>query len=50
MLSMILTAVTPYLCGVALGGALTLHGVSPAEATAAGLEMARGVAIVQTVH
>lgn len=50
MMSMIISMVTPYLCGVALGGALTLHGVSPAEATAAGLEMARGVAIVRMVH
>lgn len=50
MLAMLISAVTPYLCGAAFGGALTLHGVSPAEATAAGLEMARGVAIVQTVH
>ena len=50
MLSMILTAVTPYLCGVALGGALTLHGVAPAEAASAGLEMAHGVAIVRAVR
>lgn len=50
MLAMILSAVTPYLCGVAFGGVLTLHGVSPAEATAAGLEMARGVAIVRVVR
>ena len=32
MMSMILTAVIPYLCGVTLGGVLTLHGVTPAEA------------------
>ena len=50
MLAMILATVTPYLCGMAFGGALTLHGVAPAEATAAGLEMARGVAIVQAAH
>ena len=50
MLSMIISMVTPYLCGVALGGALTLRGVAPAEAASAGLEMTRGVAIVQTVH
>ena len=50
MLAMLISAVTPYLCGVALGGALTLHGVAPAEATAAGLEMARGIAIVQAAH
>ena len=50
MFAMLLSAVTPYLCGVALGGALTLHGVAPAEATAAGLEMARGVAIVRMVR
>ena len=50
MFAMLLSAVTPYLCGVAFGGALALHGVSPAEATAAGLEMARGVAIVQAAH
>ena len=50
MMSMILAAVTPYLCGVALGGALTLHGVAPAEAASAGLEMARGVAVVQAAH
>ena len=50
MLSMIISMVTPYWCGVALGGALTLHGVAPAEATAAGLEMARGVAIVRVVR
>ena len=50
MMSMILTAVIPYLCGVTLGGVLTLHGVAPAEATAAGLEMARGVASVRVVR
>ena len=50
MLAMLISAVTPYLCGVTLGGALTLHGVSPAEATAAGLEMARGVAVVRVVR
>ena len=50
MMSMILSVVTPYLCGVTLGGALTLHGVTPAEAASAGLEMARGVAIVQAAH
>lgn len=50
MFAMLLSAVTPYLCGVALGGALTLHGVAPAEAVSAGLEMARGIAIVQAAH
>ena len=50
MFAMLLTAVTPYLCGAAFGGVLALHGVTPAEATAAGLEMARGVAIVQAAH
>ena len=50
MLSMILTVVTPYLCGAAFGGVLTLHGVTPAEAASAGLEMARGIAIVQAAH
>ena len=50
MMSMIISVVAPYLCGVALGGALTLHGVAPAEAASAGLEMARGVAIVQAAH
>ena len=50
MLSMILTAVTPYLCGVTFGGVLAIHGVTPAEAASAGLEMARGVAIVQAAH
>lgn len=50
MMSMIISMVTPYLCGVALGGALALHGVAPADAASAGLEMARGVAIVQAAH
>ena len=50
MLSMILTAVTPYLCGVTFGGVLALHGLTPAEAASAGLEMARGVAIVRVVR
>ena len=50
MLAMILATVTPYLCGMAFGGALTLHGAAPAEAASAGLEMARGVAIVQAAH
>ena len=50
MMSMIISVVTPYLCGVALGGVLTLHGVAPAEAASAGLEMARGVAVVQAAH
>lgn len=50
MLAMILSAVTPYLCGVVLGGVLTLHGVAPASAASAGLEMARGVAIVRAVR
>ena len=50
MLAMLLTAVTPYLCGAAFGGVLALHGVAPAEAASAGLEMSRGVAIVQAAH
>ena len=50
MLSMIISAVTPYLCGAAFGGVLTLHGVAPADAASAGLEMARGVAIVRVVR
>ena len=50
MLAMILAAVTPYLCGAAFGGVLALHGVAPAEATSAGLEMARGVAVVRMVR
>ena len=50
MFAMLLSAVTPYLCGLALGGVLTLHGVTPADASSAGLEMARGVAIVQAAH
>ena len=50
MLSMILTAVTPYLCGAAFGGVLALHGVAPASAASAGLEMAHGVAVVRVVR
>lgn len=50
MLAMIISAVTPYLCGVTLGGVLALHGVTPAEAASAGLEMARGIAIVRVVR
>ena len=50
MLAMLISAVTPYLCGAAFGGVLTLHGVAPVEAASAGLEMARGVAIVQAAH
>ena len=50
MLAMLLTAVTPYLCGAAFGGVLALHGVAPAEAASAGLEMARGIAIVRVVR
>ena len=50
MLSMIISMVTPYLCGVTLGGVLALHGVAPAEAASAGLEMARGVAVVRMVR
>ena len=50
MLAMILATVTPYLCGMAFGGALTLHGVAPAEAASAGLEMSRGVAVVRVVR
>lgn len=50
MLAMILSAVAPYLCGAAFGGVLALRGVAPAEAASAGLEMARGVAIVRTVR
>lgn len=50
MFAMILSTVTPYLCGVTFGGVLALHGVAPAEAASAGLEMARGVAVVRMVR
>ena len=50
MFAMLISAVTPYLCGVTLGGVLTLHGVTPAEAASAGLEMTRGIAIVQAAY